>query len=106
MAGFFARLFGSKNKTEIKDAIKQGAFIVDVRTPAEFSSGSVKNAVNIPLDKIPNQLKKFKNKNGIVLFCRSGARSGSAKRILESNGFDNVYNAGSIFSIKQMMNEI
>lgn len=106
MASFFAALFGRKNKSEIKEAIRQGAFIVDVRTPTEFSSGSVKNAVNIPLDKIPNQLKKFKNKNGIVLFCRSGARSGSAKRILENNGFDKVYNAGSIFGIKRMMDEV
>lgn len=105
MASLFAALFGRKNKIEIKEALENGAFVVDVRTPAEFSSGSVEGAINIPLDRIQNQLKRFKNKKSVVLFCRSGARSGSAKRILENHGIEKVYNAGSIFSIKRMMNE-
>jgi rhodanese-related sulfurtransferase len=79
----------------MKDIISKGAFLVDVRTPAEFSEGHVNGSVNIPLDQVQNQLAKFKNKENIVVFCRSGNRSSQAKSILEQNGFTNVTNGGT-----------
>ncbi|WP_254080748.1 rhodanese-like domain-containing protein [Elizabethkingia anophelis] len=88
-------MFAPTDNNNLKEAIKNGAFLVDVRTPAEFSAGSVKEAVNIPLDKVPSQLSKFKNKKTIVVFCRSGNRSSQAKSILESNGYQNVINGGT-----------
>lgn len=93
--GIFSALFGNKDKEQLAGAIRQGAFLVDVRTPAEFSSGSVKGAVNIPLDSIPKQLSRFSGKQHIVVFCRSGNRSARAKRILEQNGFGRVINGGT-----------
>ncbi|MBP2282442.1 rhodanese-related sulfurtransferase [Flavobacterium sp. CG_23.5] len=75
--------------------LKEGAFLVDVRTPAEFAEGHVKGSINIPLDQVPNQLAKFKGKEQIIVFCRSGNRSGQAKMILEQNGFKNVTNGGT-----------
>ena len=70
-------------------------FLVDVRTPQEFGEGSALNAVNIPVDQIPQRLSEFQNKKNIVLFCRSGNRSEMAKQILQSYGFTNVINAGT-----------
>jgi len=99
--GFFSALFGKTVNKELREAIQNGAFLVDVRTPAEFSEGSVKGAVNIPLDKISSQLTKFKNKINIVVFCRSGSRSSQAKRILEQNGFQNVINGGTWENVHQ-----
>ncbi|MCU0437439.1 MAG: rhodanese-like domain-containing protein [Raineya sp.] len=93
MFEFFKKLFGKDEK--LLEAITAGAFLVDVRTPLEFKSGSVKGAVNIPLDTISGQLHRFKNKNHIVVFCRSGMRSSQAKSVLEKNGFENVINGGS-----------
>lgn len=93
MFGFLKKLFGQDEK--LSEAIAAGAFLVDVRTPVEFKSGSVKGAVNIPLDTISGQLHHFKNKNHIVVFCRSGMRSSQAKSILEKNNFENVVNGGS-----------
>ncbi len=55
MFGIFKNLFAPTDNSELREAIKNGAFLVDVRTPAEFSAGSVKGAVNIPLDKVPSQ---------------------------------------------------
>lgn len=95
MLGIFKNLFGQKDNTELKEVLVDNAYLVDVRTPSEFASGSVKGAVNIPLDKISGQLSKFKGKKNIVVFCRSGNRSGQAKSILEKNGFDNVVNGGT-----------
>jgi rhodanese-related sulfurtransferase len=53
-----------------------------VRTEAEFAEGHVDGSTNIPLDQVANQLEKFKRKEQIVVFCRSGNRSGQAKMIL------------------------
>lgn len=75
--------------------IKEGAFLVDVRTEDEFSEGHVDGSTNIPLDQLASQLEKFKGKDQIIVFCRSGNRSGQAKMILEQNGFKNVINGGT-----------
>ncbi len=94
--GIFNTIFGGSNNTEkVATLIKEGAFLVDVRSPGEFASGHVNGSVNIPLDQIPSQLSKFKSKEHIVVFCRSGARSGQAKAILGQNGFKNVTNGGT-----------
>lgn len=67
--GFFSAIFGKTDNGALTEAVNSGAFLVDVRTPAEFSAGSVKGAVNIPLDKVQSQLTKFKNKKSIVVFA-------------------------------------
>jgi phage shock protein E len=65
----------------------------------------VSGSVNIPLDTVPTQLTKFKNKNNIVVFCRSGNRSGQAKTILEQNGFANVVNGGTWQNVYSLLNK-
>ena len=97
----FNQLFGGSQPFDLKPIIDEGAFLVDVRTPAEFSQGNVQGSVNIPLDSIPSQLEKFKDKKNIVVFCRSGSRSGQAKIILEQNGFKNVVNGGTWEDVSQ-----
>lgn len=70
----------------------ENAFIVDVRTPAEFNGGSFEGAVNIPLNTVGDNIEEFEGKKQVVVFCRSGSRSGQAQRILEQNGITNVIN--------------
>jgi phage shock protein E len=101
MMNFIKNLFGNTNTNNLSEIISQGAFLVDVRTTQEFAESKIKGAVNIPLDKIALQIEKFKNKNNIVVFCRSGNRSGQAKAILERSGIINVINGGSFGNIKQ-----
>ena len=86
---------------DLQDLIRQGAFLVDVRTPEEFAEGSVPGAVNIPLDILPGKLAEFKGKEHTVLFCRSGARSGMAKTFLENNGLRGIVNGGSWQNVQQ-----
>lgn len=93
--GLFQNLFGGKKTADLKTIIEQGAFLVDVREPGEFAVASAKGAVNIPLGSVATQLTKFKGKENIIVFCRSGSRSGQAKIILEQNGFKNVLNGGT-----------
>lgn len=103
MLGIFKNLFGQEDNTELKEVLADNAYLVDVRTPSEFASGSVKGAVNIPLDKISGQLSKFKGKKNIVVFCRSGNRSSQAKSILEKNGFKNVVNGGTWQNVNSLI---
>ena len=91
----FQNLFGGGKTVDLKVIIEQGAFLVDVREPGEFAEGTAKGAVNIPLGSVATELTKFKGKENIVVFCRSGNRSGQAKTILEQNGFKNVMNGGT-----------
>jgi len=99
--GFFGNIFGRSLSPDVragaKAAISKGARIIDVRTPDEFSSGHVANAINIPLQYIPSSLSKVgKPTRPVVLYCRSGSRSSAAKRMLESNGFTAVFDMGAI----------
>lgn len=68
------------------------AFIVDVRTPAEFKNGSFTGAVNIPLSTVEQNIQQFKGKEQVVVFCKSGTRAGKAMNILEENGISTVIN--------------
>jgi phage shock protein E len=104
MFGIFKNLFSQGNNDDLGNLIKEGAFLVDVREPNEFASGSVKGAVNIPLGTVQNQLAKFKDKEHIIVFCRSGNRSSQAKSILEQNGFTNVTNGGTWENVNQFVN--
>ncbi|EHV5555356.1 rhodanese-like domain-containing protein [Vibrio parahaemolyticus] len=76
--------------------IEKGAMIVDVRTPQEFSEGHLDNAVNFPLSELDKHFKDVKKDQLIVLYCRSGNRSGQAYQYLQSQGFTNLHNAGGL----------
>ncbi len=106
MFKFLNNLFGSNNGNEtLKNIMKDGAYLVDVRTPSEFASGHVKGSVNIPLNIIQNKVSSLKSKKHIVVFCRSGARSAQAKAILERNGLKNIYNGGTWQKVNKLKNE-
>lgn len=81
-----------EKQMSIKQEVAKGALMVDVRTPEEFASGSVEGAINIPLNEVESRINEFKGKPAVVVFCRSGNRSGQAKEILENNGIKNVIN--------------
>jgi len=98
-------LFGKKENAALETALEEGAFLVDVRTPGEFASGSAEGAVNIPLDVVKDQISKFRNKKSIIVFCRSGNRSAMAKGTLERNGITNVLNGGSVQNMIKLMEQ-
>jgi rhodanese-related sulfurtransferase len=71
--------------------------VIDVRTPFEFDDQHFEGAINIPLDEVPEQLEQIKEMSKpIILYCRSGARSGSALNWLRMNGVEDIHNAGGL----------
>lgn len=99
----FSQLFGGGPSVDLKSIITEGAFLVDVRTPGEFADGHVKGSVNIPLDNLTKEIAQFNNKKNIIVFCRSGNRSGMAKSLLEQQGFKNVINGGTWQNVAQFV---
>jgi len=79
----------------LEDIIKNGALIIDVRTPDEFKVGHIEGSINIPLNEIGQAMEWLKKDVPMILVCESGARSGHAVMILKTNGFEKVYNGGS-----------
>ncbi|MEA3424789.1 MAG: rhodanese-like domain-containing protein [Bacteroidota bacterium] len=87
-------LLGMGPATDYTELVKKGAQIIDVRTPVEFRGGHIKGSVNIPLDTLHQQMSKIKKNQPVITCCASGMRSASAKQILLSNGYTEVYNGG------------
>ncbi len=79
-------------------AIGKGALVVDVRSESEFKGGALAGAVNVPHDQVGARLAEFgaDKERPIVVYCRSGRRSGLAKAELEKNGFKTVINGGGL----------
>ena len=77
--------------------------IVDVRSAEEFASGHFSTAINIPHDQIPQRMSELNphKQKGIVLYCHSGARAAVAEKVLKSNGFTKVINAGGYDAIRK-----
>ena len=79
------------------------AVFIDVRTAEEFESESIMNTQNIEWQNI-SDIKTFISKDEeIFLFCRSGNRSGKAKKILEAEGYNRVINIGGFEEAKEFI---
>lgn len=79
---------------ESKKLINEGNvnLILDVRNEDEFAKGHLKNAIQIPVKELKENLsdiEKFKNEL-VLVYCRSGKRSAEAVDILKENGFKNL----------------
>ena len=72
--------------------------VIDVRTLPEWEKKRIDNTLLIEWQDLLTAVNKMdiKKNREILLFCRSGNRSGKAKKILEENGYTNVKNLGSI----------
>jgi len=95
MLSLLKKIFGLGPSVDLHELIRQGAKIVDVRTPAEYKQGHVKGSINLPLQTLSSNLNKLKKDDVIVTCCASGMRSGAAKRLLKGQGFINVHNGGT-----------
>lgn len=68
--------------------------LIDVRTPAEFASGHVAGAKNIPLDELPKRVAEVPEGAEVFVICQSGRRSAAASDLLLGAGRRPVNVAG------------
>ena len=98
IAGFFLlKRMAIVTEATARQHLADGALVIDVRSPEEFRSGHVQNAVNIPLGELPAKLPQHvKTKSHVLLlYCLSGGRSGIARHQIKGMGYPNVFNLGS-----------
>lgn len=100
MINAIKNILGFGPKVDYAELVKQGAIILDVRSKGEYQDGHIKGSINISLDTLSNNLGKLKKDKPIITCCASGMRSASAKSILKSNGFIEVYNGGGWMSLQ------
>lgn len=87
---------------EAYDLVKEeGAVLIDVRTEEEYLEYNIEGAVNIPLDSLEMVSNTYDKETKIVVYCRSGARSGRAASLLLDMGYTFVYDLGSIDNWKE-----
>jgi peroxiredoxin family protein/rhodanese-related sulfurtransferase/TusA-related sulfurtransferase len=77
---------------DIENANREEVFLLDVRTAAEFSFGSIEGAVNIPLDDLRDRTDEIPKDKPIIIFCAVGLRGYLALKILVARGFKNIRN--------------
>ncbi|WP_142687734.1 rhodanese-like domain-containing protein [Chitinophaga polysaccharea] len=75
--------------------VKEGAVILDVRTPQEFETGHIKGSINISLGTIRERYVELDASKTYITVCSHGLRSVKAESILKERGFKHVYNGGA-----------
>jgi rhodanese-related sulfurtransferase len=68
--------------------------IIDVRTPEEYNSGHIENAVNVDFNSgnFRDEINRFNRDRTYIIYCRTGARSAGARDIMKELGFQKIYN--------------
>jgi rhodanese-related sulfurtransferase len=109
---FLSRLVRGPNGLSPKDFVARREAshpVLDVRTASEFAQEHLKGAINVDVSapdfarQVERLAKKGKLKTDepVYLYCRSGARSGRATRLLRHQGYGQAYNVGGIGGLKR-----
>ena len=70
---------------------RDGAPVVDVRSPGEHDAGHIPGDRAIPFDQLKDEAASLPQDQPVVFYCRSGERSGAAVQALRASGYD-AYN--------------
>ena len=96
LLSLFSAVCGQVDANEYEKIFSPDNVLIDVRTPSEYQRGHLKNAKNIPYDKIEEDIKYFvpDKEQTIVVYCLSGKRANIAEKKLKSLGYKNIINGG------------
>lgn len=92
------KIFGRIPATRAKLLLKQGAKLLDVRSPEEFASGNLNGAMNVPYREVADRIAAITPDKSVpvLVYCRSGGRSGIAASTLKRLGYRRAFNLGSL----------
>ena len=83
----------TRDDLKVRQAHHEATVLVDVRSATEFAAGHIAGAINIPHDQLGTraaELAAHKTDGTLVLYCRSGRRTGLAVTTLEAQGFTSL----------------
>jgi phage shock protein E len=103
--GFFGRLFASGSAV-VPEALPDPAILIDVRSPAEFAAGHIRDAISLPLICLSQDIGGVVADRtvSVIVYCQSGARSASARQQLLDLGYRHVVNGGGLHVLALRMN--
>lgn len=97
IAGYVAYniLFGKMQIISWRDIsllTRESSILIDVRTKSEFELGTIRDAINIPIDELRERIDEIPKNKDIIIFCQIGLRGYLAQNILNKHGFKNTKN--------------
>lgn len=103
---YLNKLKNSKNMIppqKFKELLQEGpGVIIDVRTKSEYNDGHLKKTdynFDMSSSGFEQKVEKLDKDKNYFLYCRTGARSGQATKLMKRKGFENVYNIGGLQSL-------
>jgi phage shock protein E len=83
----------SISPAELHDKRESGEapVVIDVRTPAEYATGHVPGAVNIPFDQVAERISEVDAPHGVALYCMVGPRARKGESALLASGYASVF---------------
>lgn len=98
-------------RTKALALLKDGAWVVDVRSQAEFAQDHYPGAFSLPVDELEEALAQrgqialnhqaVEKSQPLVTYCLSGVRSGRAVLMLKKAGYTRVHNAGTLATLSR-----
>lgn len=99
---------GETDQAAAVDAMRQpNAVLIDVRTPEEVAEGTISGSRTIGYEEIGQRIAEVApdKDTPIVLYCRSGRRSGIAQDTLKDLGYSRVINGGGYLDLKTALHK-
>lgn len=76
----------------VPDLVENEIQLVDVRRSAEYANAHALKAINVPLDKLPNEIDRLDPSKPTYVICQSGYRSSLGTSVFENAGFEQIFN--------------
>ena len=89
--------FRQVSMSGVRNLVENDAYILDVREMDEYEVGHIKTAKIIPLSQLRDRYEEIPRDVPVYIHCRSGQRSYNAVLMLQSKGYDNVFNVSGGF---------
>jgi phage shock protein E len=88
-----------------REWLKMGATVIDVRSGAEFQEKHLPGAINIPFNRLGDEIARLapNKEQPLLLHCLSGTRSGMGTSALKKMGYQNVFNLGSYSRAEEIL---
>lgn len=97
-------IFDLFKNTDINEGVQtaretKSGLLIDVRTEEEYAEGHIPGSINIPSQHLQNIEKQAADKTTpLFLYCRTGARSAKAAKVLKSAGYQNANDIGGMMN--------
>jgi rhodanese-related sulfurtransferase len=99
-------ILGIGNK-KIKEDLRRGAIVIDIRTANEFDQGKVPDSINIPVDRISINLQRIRQMGKPIVICSNwDSENEKAINFLKSNGIKEIHNGGHWTRVLKMIKSI